>query len=164
MISMHPILHLQIEALHAAPQRLVLAFAGAGSLGLAWLHAVSGSSRTILEAVDCYAPRSLAAIVGAPPEQAVSAATAEVMAAWAFQRAEVLAEERWPLLGVGLTVAISTDRTRRGADRGFVAVQSASGTQLHKLALSKELSRQAQEEQISRLLIQALVEACGVSG
>jgi nicotinamide mononucleotide (NMN) deamidase PncC len=153
--------HSEIAQIHAAPQRLVLAFAGAGSLGLAWLHAVPGSSRTILEAVDAYAPRSLAAIVGAAPIQAVSAETAAAMALWAYRRAAFLAEDEWPLLGIGLTAAISTDRTRRGADRGFVAVQSASGVQLYEHVLSKELSRQAQEEQISALLIRAIAAACG---
>lgn len=151
----------EIAHIHAAPQRLVLAFAGAGSLGLAWLHAVPGSSRTVLEAVDAYAPRSLSEIVGGPPEQAVSAATATAMAQWAYRRAMHLADGDWPLLGVGLTAAISTDRTRLGADRGFVAVQAADGLQLYDLALSKALSRAEQEERISTLLIRAITAACG---
>jgi nicotinamide mononucleotide (NMN) deamidase PncC len=149
-----------IAQIHAAPQRLVLAFAGVGSLGLAWLHAVPGSSRTILEAIDCYAPRSLAEVVGEPPVQAVSAATAEAMAAWALRRAAALAEGDWPLLGVGLTGAIRTDRERRGADRAFVAVRSVGGVHVHPVTLDKTLSRQAQEELVGRLLIQAIAEEC----
>jgi hypothetical protein len=152
----------EIEQVHAAPQRLVLVFAGAGSLGLAWLHAVPGSSRTILEAVDAYAPRSLAEIVGGTPAQAVGATTATAMAAWAMRRAKQLAEADWPLLGVGLTAAISTDRARRGADRAFIAVQSDAGVELHELTLERALGRQEQEERISRLLIRALMEACGL--
>lgn len=150
----------EIARIHAAPQRLVLAFAGAGSLGLAWLHAVPGSSRTLLEAVDAYAPRSLAEIVGEPPAQAVSAATAAAMAQWAYRRAVHLADDAWPLLGVGLTAAISTDRARRGADRGFVAVQDGAGLHVYDLPLAKTQSRMEQEERISALLIRAIAAAC----
>jgi nicotinamide mononucleotide (NMN) deamidase PncC len=154
------IMEAQITHIHAAPERLVLAFAGAGSLGLAWLHAVAGSSRTILEAVDCYAPRALAEIVGAPVQQAVSAGTAHAMAAWALRRAHILADGDWPLLGVGLTAAIQTDRVRRGADRGFIAIHSAHAQQLHPISLEESGDRQAQEIAISTALIRAIAAAC----
>lgn len=148
-----------IVQIHAAPQRLVLAFAGSGSLGLAWLHAVPGSSRTILEAVDCYAPRSLASLLGAAPAQAVSPATAEAMAAWAYARAAALADGGWPLLGVGLTAAISTDRARRGANRCHIAVRSAAGARLYDLALEQG-DRAEEEARCAALLIAAIAEAC----
>ncbi|MCS6879952.1 MAG: hypothetical protein RMK84_13130 [Oscillochloridaceae bacterium] len=152
-----------IQAIHDAPPRLVYVFAGAGSLALYWLHAAPGSSRTLLEARDCYAPRSLAAILGAPPAQAVSVETAGAMAGWAWQHAASLAEDGWPLLGVGCTAAIATDRARRGADRAIVAVRSASETRIYELFLDKERrDRAAEEELISRLVILAIAEGCGV--
>lgn len=152
-----------IARIHAAPPRLVLAFAGAGSLGLAWLHAVPGSSRTILEAVDCYAPRSLASLLGAAPAQAVSPETAAAMAAWAYARAAALAEGDWPLLGVGLTAAISTDRERRGANRCLIAVWSAAGPRPYELLLEKGARTRAEEEALcSGLLIRAIAEGCAV--
>jgi hypothetical protein len=43
-----------ITTIHATPQKIVFEFAGAGSQALTWLHAVGGSSRTILEATDRY--------------------------------------------------------------------------------------------------------------
>ncbi len=86
-----------ITAIHAAPHRLVLAFAGAGSLGLAWLHAIAGSSRTILEAIDAYSPPSLAQLTGNLAAPAVSALTAQAMATWAYQRAQALSSGEWPL-------------------------------------------------------------------
>ena len=47
-----------IAQIHASAHKLVFEFAGAGSLALFWLHGVPGSSRTILEATDRYAPAS----------------------------------------------------------------------------------------------------------
>lgn len=153
-----------IRAIHDAPPRLVYAFTGAGSLALHQLHAVAGSSRTVLEAVDCYAPRSLAALVGGSPAQAVSTATAEALAAWAWQRAAVLAEGPWPLLGVGCTAAIATDRVRRGADRAVVAVRSATARWHYDLQLARGQRARADEEAlVSRLVILAIAAACGLA-
>jgi hypothetical protein len=41
-----------IESVHASGTRLVYEFTDAGSFALAWLHAVAGSSRTVLEATE----------------------------------------------------------------------------------------------------------------
>ena len=152
-----------IRAIHAAPPRLVYIFAGAGSLALHWLHAVPGSSRTVLEARDCYAPRALAELLGQVPAQAVSEATARAMAAWARARATVLAEGDWPLLGVACTAAIATDRARRGAHRAIVAVRGGVTTISYELTLVKGQRDRAQEEALaSRLVILALARACGL--
>jgi hypothetical protein len=151
-----------IQAIHAAPPRLVYCFAGAGSLALHWLHAVAGSSRTVLEARDCYAPRSLAEVAGAPLPQAVGAATARQMADWAMARAAALAEGGWPLLGVACTAAIATNRERRGADRAVVAVRSAGGVVIAQLTMLKgSRGRAAQEALASRLVIRTIAAACG---
>lgn len=151
-----------IKAIHDAPPRLVYAFAGAGSLALHWLHAVAGSSRSVLEARDCYAPRSLAEILGGPPAQAVSAETAHAMAGWAAGRAAALAEGDWPLLGVACTAAIATDRERRGADRAVVAARLGATTRRYELAMAKGLrDREGQEALVSRLIILAVARACG---
>lgn len=153
-----------IQAIHDAPPRLVYAFTGAGSLALHQLHAVAGSSRTVLEAVDCYAPRSLAALVGGPLTQAVSDATAEALADWAWQRAATLAEGPWPLLGVGCTAAIATDRARRGADRAIVAVRATTVRWRYDLLLAKgQRARVDEEALVSRLVILAIAAACGLA-
>jgi hypothetical protein len=153
-----------IQAIHAAPHRLVYAFAGAGSLALHWLHAVAGSSRTVLEARDCYAPRSLAEIIGGGGAAFVSAAAARAMAAWAAARATALAEGDWPLLGVACTAAIATDRARRGAEQAFVAVSAGGLVTLRHLTLVKGArNRAGQEELVSQLVIRAIAAACGVA-
>lgn len=153
-----------VALIHAAPPRLVYAFAGAGSLALYWLHAVAGSSRTVLEARDCYAPPSLAEVAGTPT-QAVGAPTARAMAAWAARRAAAIGEGAWPTLGLACTAAIATDRERRGDDRAFVAVQVIVGEpQVYGLDLVKGAGRLLQEERVSRLVILAIARACGVEG
>ncbi|HMQ33372.1 MAG TPA: hypothetical protein PKD53_21750 [Chloroflexaceae bacterium] len=151
-----------VAAIHAAPPRLVYVFAGAGGLALYWLHAVAGSSRTLLEARDCYAPRSLAEVAGGAPAQAAGAATAHAMAVWAHARAAELAEGPWPLLGVSCTAAIATDRERRGADRAYVAVWDGRAPAAYALSLLKTTPRLAQEDLVSRLVIDAVARACEV--
>src|SRR5919205_686054 len=99
-----PTLHEAIEQIHSSAHKLVLEFAGAGSLALFWLHSVAGSSRTILEATDRYAATSLA-----------------------DRRAMRLAEAGTVCLGVACTAAIATDRARRGADRCWIAVRDREG-------------------------------------
>jgi nicotinamide mononucleotide (NMN) deamidase PncC len=151
-----------IAAIHAAPHRIVYAFAGAGSLALHWLHAVPGSSRTLLEARDPYAPRALAELLGAPPAQAVSPATAQAMASWARKRAAALAASDWPLLGLACTAAITTDRARRGADRACIAIAAPAGLRSFELVMAKNRRSRADEETLaSRLVLLALARACG---
>ncbi|HJZ48242.1 MAG TPA: hypothetical protein VKE41_13780, partial [Roseiflexaceae bacterium] len=67
-----PTLQEAIKQIHASAHKLVLEFAGAGSLALFQLHSVAGSSRIILEATDRYASTSLAELLGHVPEQFVS--------------------------------------------------------------------------------------------
>lgn len=156
-VTLPPDIAATVAAIHAAPPRLVYAFAGAGSLALYWLHAVAGSSRTLLEARDCYAPGSLAQVMAGVPPQAVSPVVAVGMAVWARHHAAAIAAGDWPLLGVGCTAAIATDRERRGADRAFVAVVGAGEPAVYGLSLLKGAAgRLGQEEQVSRLVIAAI--------
>jgi hypothetical protein len=160
-----------VSRIHAAPQRLVLVFAGAGSLALWWLHQVGGSSRTVLEATDHYSAASLRDLLGAAPEKAVSAATARAMAERAYARARHLSAERAeqeqqaaPVLGVACTAAIATDYERRGAHQAIVAVQSAARCALTTLTLAKgQRDRSAEETLVSRLLLHAIARACDLA-
>jgi hypothetical protein len=155
-------LHALVGQIHASPPRIVYVFAGAGSQALWELHRAAGSSRTLLEAVDCYAPRSLAGLLGAPPARAAGAETALAMAQWACARAGDLAAGDWPLLGVGCAAALATDRERRGGDRCALAICGAEGARSYALTLSKERGREGQEGLVTQLLIGALAVACGL--
>ena len=127
-----------VRALHATPQRAVIEVAGAGTLAVSWLHAVGGSSRTVLEATDRYCHASLASLLGATPAHAVTGAVAAAMAEAALRRACLLAGEETPVIGAACTAALASDRPRRGADRAFVAVAGALGTAISDLAFPAE--------------------------
>lgn len=159
-----------VAAIHAAPPRLVYSFAGAGSLALYWLHAVAGSSRTVLEGLDCYAPQSLAEAAGGELGQAVSAETAAVLARRAQARAAALNggdAGAGPLLGVACTAAIATECTRRGADRAFVAICDPDGGADYALTMrgvgaEGGRDRHGQEELVSQLVLYAIARACAL--
>lgn len=157
--------HLQpvIAALHATPQRLVFEFSGAGSLALWWLHSVAGSSRTVLEATDRYATRSLADLIGHTPTTFVAATTASAMARQAYQRALALRDDQAPVLGVACTASIATDHPKRGDHRGVVATCDDQRLMLYSLTLAKgRRERLAEETLVSRLVIHAICAACSL--
>ena len=158
-----------VRALHATPQQAVIEVAGAGTLAVSWLHTVGGSSRTVLEATDRYCHASLAALLGAVPEPAVSAAVAAAMADAARRRARLLAGPGAPVVGAACTAALATDRPRRGADHAFVAVAGALGTAVSGVAFpergsqsGRAAARQQQEVAVSTLLVAELAAVCGV--
>jgi len=174
-----------IRAMHASPTMLVYEFAGAGSQALAWLHAVGGSSRTVLEAVDRYAAGSLEEAVTDPDSagreapgemasgerssadasaaQAVSPEVAAALARRASLRARSLAPEGVAVIGVGCTAAIATDRRKRGEHRACVATEGALGRHSAALTLRKgERDRDAEERLVSTLVVHAAASGCGV--
>lgn len=164
-------LHDAIAQIHAAPQRLVFEFAGAGSLALWWLHSVAGSSGTILEATDRYASASLADLLGGQPNRAVAPDTARTMARRAYARAAALSDAAqtgvgagaWPLLGVACTAAIATSQPRRGDHHCIVAIQRAQDQTIYMLRLTKGLrDRTGEEVLVSQLILWAIGRACGL--
>ena len=155
-------LHAVLTDIHATPHLGVISFAGAGARALAWLHSVGGSSRTVLEATDHYAAASLAGAVGFEPEQFTSERVAAALATRAYTRAQALAPDR-SVFGLGCTASIATDRPKRGEHRAFIAVRDAFGTSFYLPTLTKgERTRQEEEAVVSRLIIRAVAEACGL--
>ncbi len=157
-----------VKRLHATPHRVVLEFAGAGSQALAWLHAVGGSSRTILEATDRYASASLESALRFEPERATSRRVAEGLAAHAADRAaELLRLDGldYPSFGLGSTATIATDRTKKGEHRVVVAVKDPFGVSSWEVVLAKgERDRSGEEGVVSRLILRAAAEASGIMG
>lgn len=152
-----------VAAMHATPTALVYEFAGAGSEALAWLHAVGGSSRTVLEAVDRYSPASLQDALAAAPSQAVAPEVAAGLAAHALRRARELAPVGTPVIGVGCTATIATDRSKRGDHRVCLAVHGALGRYALSVTLRKGArDRDAEERLVSTLVIHAAAHGCGV--
>ena len=152
-----------VRAIHATPQQAVLELAG-GTQALAWLHAVGGSSRTVLEATDRYSAASLAALLGHPPEKAVTGDVAVTMAAAARRRARELATPGTPVVGAACTAALASDRPRRGAHHAVVAVADALGAAVCEWELAKGTRTRRQEEAAASLLLVAeLAAACGAA-
>lgn len=151
-----------VRAVHRAPVAAVLELAGAGTQALAWLHAVGGSSATVLEAHDRYHPGALAAALGAVPDRATDPAVAAALAAAAWERAGGLAPGG-AVVGLGCTAALVTGRPRRGAHVCHVAAHDGLGARRFTVRLVKGARDRAGEEAVAgRLVLLALATAAGV--
>jgi len=151
-----------IAAMHERPVRLVYEFAGAGANALAWVRSVGGSSRTLLEAVDRYAPRSLAEVLAGADVQAVSDEAALALARHAALRADELAPGE-TVAGVGVTATIATDRQKRGLHRLVAALDTPLACHVMRITLTKGARTRAEEERVvSSVALGLMAEAKGV--
>ncbi|MEL7210511.1 MAG: hypothetical protein AAGK32_20150, partial [Actinomycetota bacterium] len=91
-----------MATVHDTPTMLVLAVAGGGNAVMLDLLEVGGASRTVLEMVVPYAESAMEDLAGPAPagRPLVSADQAEAMAVAALARAQRLAPEGTPVLGV----------------------------------------------------------------
>ena len=153
-----------VARIHNTPEQAVLAVAGAGNYALAWLLGVGGASRTVLETRVPYGYLAMTDFLGGyAPEQTVSADTAACMARSAWTRGMSLRETEVPIIGLGCTATIATDRTKRGDHRAFISTWDASGTTTDTLVLEKGLrDRAGEEDVVSRLVVAALARASSV--
>ena len=143
----------------------MVAVAGAGGPAVAWLLAVPGASRTLLDARVPYSAAALEELLGFPPTQAASRKTAAAMAQAAYRAALRLREHDAPVVGIGLTASIATDRPKRGQHRAHAAAWSARGRQGRSLTLAKGLrDRRGEDRLVSRLLLSLMAQAMGLDG
>ena len=160
---MDPAIRNLVEAIHTSPRLAVIAVTGAGGQALAWILGVPGASRTILEALVPYGAKSMAQFLGHEPSQSVSPETAREMARAAYARALNLRQGQEPVVGVACTATIATDRPKRGQHRCCIATWDDTGGTDYSLVLAKgHRDRPGEEEVVSRLVLRALAEACGV--
>ena len=154
--------HNQIVAIHHAARPTVIEYAGAGSQALWWLHSVAGSSRTVLEATDRYSRASMISLLGQPPTQFVSQATAVAMAHAGYKRAMDLTANA-AVIAISCTATIATDRIKLGDHGCWVVTRDQHRITSYGVTLHKGASdRSVEVAVISRLLIQALACAAGV--
>ena len=152
-----------VQKIHDSPPQAVLAVAGAGSEAVAWLLGVAGASRTILEVVVPYGSLSMIDFIGHEPSQFVSVETATDMARAAYNRALLMRESPVPVLGLGCTATIATDRPKRGEHRCCIATWTETGAATYSLRFDKgRRDRAGEEEVVSWLLLQALSTASGL--
>lgn len=152
-----------VELIHASPYLAVIAFTGAGGEALASLLGVAGASRTVLEAIIPYGSRSMAEFLGHEPAQYVSSETAREMAESAYRRALRFREANEPVVGLGCTAAIATDRPKRGAHRCCIAAWDDGRVSTYQLELAKgRRDRSGEEDVVSRIVLRALADACDI--
>jgi hypothetical protein len=161
---MDPATQRLIEAVHRSPVRFVLAVTGGGASAGGMLLGVPGGSRTVLEILVPYHEQALAEFLGHRPEQFCSTGTAQAMARRALERARALAPAG-PVLGVGCTASLATDREKRGDHRFHLTVRHSEGRQTsYALVLQKGArGREGEEAVIDAVLLNALAQACGVA-
>lgn len=159
----------QVAAIHDTPQQAVIAVSGAGTAAVAWLLGVGGASRTILEVAVPYGRRAMQEFLGFEPEQSAAAETARQLAQQCYRKARrQLDADRdtagdYPAVGLACAAAIATDRPRRGEHRAYIAAWDAAAVTTYSLRLHKGLrDRAGEEELVSRLLLRALADACGL--
>ena len=159
---MEPAVHHLIEAIHQAPCRCVLALTGGGASAIGLLLSVPGGSRTVLEARVPYDEQALVEYLGFRPESFCSAATARDMAHRAHERANWSAPGQ-PVVGLGCTASLATDRPKRGEHRFYLAIRAPLQLTTYQLTLTKGArDREAEENVLCRILVNALAEACAV--
>lgn len=140
---------------------VALAITGGGSGAIPRLLTRPGASRTVLEAQVPYGRLALTELLGAAPASRCSAETSRELAQAMYRRALRLREtSQLPVLGLGATAALVTDRARQGSHRVHVAV--VDGFQCWEAAvhLRKNARTRADEEAIAEgVILRTLAEA-----
>ncbi|MCC7264725.1 MAG: hypothetical protein IT369_19590 [Candidatus Latescibacteria bacterium] len=153
----------QVEAILGSGVRFSLASTGGGSQAGMWLLNHPGASRAVLEFQVPYGGAALAAYLGQTGPHGASAETARAMASRAYQRARAFDPEG-AVLGVGCTAALATSRDRRGEDRAHIALRADHEYHLYQLQFEKGAAdRLAQEELLSRVVVEAVAAGCGLT-
>ena len=152
-----------VEDILGAELDLAVAVTGGGSRAVTWLLDHPGASRAVVEAQVPYHSRALEDYLGQTGPHRVTSETARRMARHAHRRAGGLAATPRRHIGVACTAALATSRERRGRDRAFLALRLDDEYRLVDVQLPPGSDRSTQEEMVSRSLIGALAQACGVA-
>ena len=152
----------QVESLlHGGGQWALAATGGGGELA-SWLLNHPGASASVIEVQVPYREEALAAYLGSAGPHRVTAQTARDMADRAYVRARRFTGVEEGIVGVGVTAALATSRSRRGEDRAYIALRLPQEYRLFDLHFEKGAAdRLAQEEGLSRFALAVLAEACG---
>ncbi|MDE2989550.1 MAG: hypothetical protein OXU21_00605 [Chloroflexota bacterium] len=150
-----------VAAIRSSRAMVALAIAGGGSGVIPRLLTRPGASRTVLEAQVPYGRRALTELLGAKPASRCSPEAARELAQAVYRRALRLRETpHTPVLGLGATAALVTDRERQGAHRIHVAVVDGFRSWEASAHLRKGARTRAEEEAIAeRIILGALAEA-----
>ena len=150
-----------VAAIRSSRAMVALAIAGGGSGVIPRLLTRPGASRTVLEAQVPYGRRALTELLGAAPASRCSAETSRELARAMYERALRLRESsKLPVLGLGATAALVTDRERQGSHRIHVAVVDGFQCWEATVRLRKDARTRAEEETIAEgVILHILAEA-----
>ena len=155
--------HDLIRRIHASPAQAVVVVTGGSVQSISWLLTVPGASRTVLEVLVPYSERALEDFLGERPRQVASVETAKAISRQAYRRAVELADAEVPVVGIGCTATIATDRVKRGAHRVHVARCTSDSVVTYSLEFTKGLRERGGEDTVASLLVvRALAEAACV--
>lgn len=162
-----------VAAVHDTPVMLVLAVAGGGNAVMLDLLEVGGASRTVLEMVVPYAESAMVDFAGSVSDDRpmVSEGQAEVMARAALARARFLAPDGCPVIGVGVTAALASDRPKRGQHRAHLAVAGLDAeagtdgvavTSAEVRLVKGAFDREAEDRLVADAALTMIAAACGL--
>ncbi|KAK9815499.1 hypothetical protein WJX72_004708 [[Myrmecia] bisecta] len=150
-----------IEAIHKSRPQAVVYATGGGMQALSWLLTMPGASNTILDARVPYATKAMGQVLSSEPATSASVETASDMARAAYKQAADLAAFGTPLMGIGCTCALATNRPKKGEHKVYAAIHSGAATTFYSLTLEKGARNRLQEDAVaSRLLIRAIADGC----
>ncbi len=162
-----------IRRIHDTSWRAVVAVTGGGGRAIGDLLAVPGASRTVLEAIVPYSSAALIDFLDGTPEQFCASRTARLLAMTAYRRAVKLrlrqqqlgdrqsgnGDATWPVVGIGCTASLASDRPKLGPHRVHLAAQTATSTRSWSLELQKGVrSRDQEEALVAALLLDLLAD------
>lgn len=157
-----------VERIHSTQTKLVLFVTGGGMHTSTWLLSVPGASRTVLDVRIPYSQDSMEEVL--PPEihdtntGSASVPTAIALAKAAYRKAVGWSAFGTPVMGVGVTCGLATDRHRRGDDKIFISVYGPRAYTWYSLILEKGARSRLEEDVIaSELALEAIASAMGVT-
>lgn len=156
-----------IEIIHESPIKAVLFVTGGASHAPSWLLSVPGASNTILECRVPYERRVFIDIVGSEAAAAMesfsSPSAARVLAREAYRRAVTFSPPGAIVCGIAAACALVTANSKKGDHCAYVATHSHNRVSEYALTMLKgHRSRWDEELLSSRLVIQALLDGCGM--
>eukprot|EP01052_Picozoa_sp_SAG31_P040500 SAG31_NODE_5878_length_2278_cov_2.396053_2_plen_448_part_00 len=163
----NPIEH-TVAALHRATLatgvRVALVATGAGGDAVRQLLAVPGASSTLVEAVVPYSQAAQSEYLGYTVQKSVKIDVVRDFALTARDRADRFCDHDSNLTPIGLAVsaALATNRSRRGANRALVS--AATGSQVYSFKLELEKGRRdrvGEDRAVTQMLLRALWVAAG---
>lgn len=136
----------RVRAIHAKPHKVVLFCTGAGAGLPQLLWVTPPASATILDAQFSYHPRATDKLLGRKPEKYCERETALALATAAYARGQELLEGTdeadTPILGLGLTAAVRSEKIKRGEHRVHIAVKGSDVIRVVSVTFAKgHLSR-----------------------